>query len=213
MPVERKPVWNLARQIPGNLIPALLAAPFLVVSVDELARHGPTAKGLFLGLGFLAVGWLAVNFIGLIGNASLRRAVEMRFKDTYGFDRARKWFVGFSRPGHRGLLDPHEDVGFLVFRDGLLEYFGERYRYEIPFADVRAVKKRPNVHSVLGLGGWVSVEAEAGGKPVRLLVEPRERPTHWGNARLRNVLTAKILEQIHTPQNYGQISEDSPENP
>lgn len=196
MPVDRKPVWTLARQIPGNVVPAACAAPFLILAVDELARHGPTPKALGLAIAFIAVGWLAVNFFGLCGNRGLRKAVELGFKDSYAYDQAEKWFVGFSPPGRKGLLDPHEDLGFLVFRPQGLEYFGERHQYQIAWEDIRSVRKRPNIHSILGLGGWVSVEAEAAGKPVRLLVEPRERATHWGNARMRKKLVKSISDHI-----------------
>lgn len=203
MPLERKRVWNLWRQIPGNLIPVLITAPFLVFAVQEVSRYGVTGKAVGLSLGFLGSGWLAVNFLGLIGNSSLRRAIEMKFKDRYEYDSVERFFVGFARPGKYGLLDPHEDLGFLVFREDALEFFGEAHHLELNWNSIVGVKKRANIHSWLGLGGWVSVEAKVGEKSVRLQIEPRVRSTHWGNARLRkkmiDEISARIPSRVTTP--------------
>jgi hypothetical protein len=196
MPLERKRVWSLWRQIPGNLIPVLITAPFLVLAVQEITRFGVTTKAIGFSVMFVAFGWLAVNFIGLIGNSSLRKAVEMKFKDRYEYDSDHRYFVGFARPGKYGLLDPHEDLGFLVFRDTGLEFFGEVHQIELDWGSITKVGKRRNIHSWLGLGGWVSIEAVVGDKAVRLQVEPRVKGTHWGNARLRKSLVDEIVSKI-----------------
>ncbi len=196
MPLERKRVWNLWRQIPGNLIPVLITVPFLVLAVQEITRFGVTSKAIWWSLGFLFVGWLAVNFLGLMGNGSLRRAIDMKFKDRYEYDIDPRYFVGFSRPGKYGLLDPHEDLGFLVFRESGLEFFGEVHEIELDWHLIKKVSKRANIHSWLGLGGWVSVEAMVGDKPVRLQIEPRVKATHWGNARMRKQFIDDISAKI-----------------
>ncbi|ARU41861.1 hypothetical protein CCB80_12210 [Armatimonadetes bacterium Uphvl-Ar1] len=196
MPSERKRVWSLGRQIPGNLIPVLLSFPLLGLSVQEIVRFGVTPKGILLGLAFFVVGWMGVNFLGLFGNRGLRHAIEMRFKDEYEYDKSERFFAGFSRPGKYGLLDPHEDLGFLVFRDEELEFFGEVHHVSLPYSAIKGVGKRANIHSLLGLGGWVAVDAEVGGKLVRLQVEPRVKATHWGNSRLRKEWISKIAEKI-----------------
>lgn len=195
MPLERKRVWNLARQIPGNILPVLITLPFLILSLQEIARYGPSVKGFAFGLAFFVVGWLAVNFLGLIGNSSLRKSIEMRFKDRYEYDTDEKYFVGFSRPGRHGLLDPHEDLGFLVFRERGLEYFGEGHQIELDWNQIYSVGKRPNIHSWLGLGGWVSIEANVGDKDVRLQIEPRVKATHFGNSRLRSQFIQEISKR------------------
>jgi len=196
MPLERKRVWNLWRQIPGNLIPVLITAPFLVLAVQEITRFGVTGKAVGLSLAFLGFGWLAVNFLGLMGNGSLKKAIEMKFKDRYEYDSDHRYFVGFSRPRKYGLLDPHEDLGFLVFRKTGLEFFGEVHQIELDWKVIKSVSKRPNIHSLLGLGGWVAVEAMIGEKQVRLQIEPRVKGTHWGNARLRKKLVDEIAAKI-----------------
>lgn len=187
--------------MPGNLIPVAITAPFLVFAIQEIVRVGVTGKAIILAFSFLIVGWLAVNFLGLIGNRSLRRVIEMRFKDQYGYDQTEKWFVGFSRPGKVGLLDPHEDLGFLILRDDVLEFFGEQHQIAVPWALIQSASKRPNIHTWLGLGGWVAIEAQDGDRAMRLQIEPRVRATHFGNNRLRPVLIAAIEQRLRPKEN------------
>jgi hypothetical protein len=46
------------------------------------------------------------------------------------------------------------------------------------------VRYRPNVHTLLGLGRWISIEGEVHGRPIRLRVESRVRDTMLGNLAL-----------------------------
>ncbi|MFM9872119.1 MAG: hypothetical protein ACKVQS_01485, partial [Fimbriimonadaceae bacterium] len=77
------------------------------------------------------------------------------------------------------------------------------HQIELDWGSITNVRKRANIHSLLGLGGWVSVEAMVGEKAVRLQIEPRVKATHWGNSRLRRKLieeiSAKILSGPVTP--------------
>ena len=57
---------------------------------------------------------------------------------------------------------------------------------------IKGVRFRPNVHTMVGLGRWVSVEATAAGKPIRLLVEPREKRTMLGNKRYGKALRTRL---------------------
>ncbi|HRK20399.1 MAG TPA: hypothetical protein PLX06_01235, partial [Fimbriimonadaceae bacterium] len=63
---------------------------------------------------------------------------------------------------------------------------------------LEAVRLRPNPHSWAFLGGWVSVEGKLEGEPVRMLLEPRERPTLWGNRRLRGAFKNRIEKWLQT---------------
>jgi hypothetical protein len=54
------------------------------------------------------------------------------------------------------------------------------------------VRFRANVHTVIGLGRWISIEGFADGKPIRLLIEPRERPQLLGNLRYSKRLAQRI---------------------
>jgi hypothetical protein len=45
---------------------------------------------------------------------------------------------------------------------------------------------------LLGLGRWISLEGVADGKPIRLLIEPRERPTLLGNLLFSKALAGRL---------------------
>lgn len=133
------------------------------------------------------VGWLAGNAFGLLGNGALRREIAQRIPHPRS-----AVFVGFASPGYWGLWDAHEDVGFLYWTDDRIVFSGERTQVVLPRAGVHRVCFRPNPHTWVLLGGWVCVEAEVDGKRARLLVEPRERPTLIGNARLARQLIREL---------------------
>ncbi len=196
MASQRPKIWNLGRQLAGNFIPLALSLPLLALALQETVRFGPTARGGLLTLAFLAVGWLSVNLFGLVGNRSLRKKLDFLYRDRFGADPAPRHFVGFARPGKFGLLDPHEDIGWLIYRNSSLDYWGEQFQFELPCPAISGVGLRRNFHSLLGLGGWIAIDAELGGKPIRLLVEPRERGTHWGNARLRKEWRKELIAKV-----------------
>jgi hypothetical protein len=88
-------------------------------------------------------------------------------------------------------------VGFLLIYPDKVEFFGGHVRVSLRRSDTKQVRFRPNPHSWVGLGRWVSLEAEQNGQSVRLLVEPRERATLLGNralgARLRTKLASWVI--------------------
>lgn len=188
---ERR-VWNLWRQLPGNLIPVVLVLPILWLAIQETSRNGLTVKTVLLAAAFFAFGWLSVNFLGLIGNRGLKRKLDFRYRNEFPEDHSKRIFVGFSRPGKHGLLDPHEDLGWLVFQDSGLLFWGEKHQIELPWSVIQSVSKRRNIHSWIGLGGWVAIEALVGDKKIRLQVEPRVKTTHWGNNHYRNLLISDL---------------------
>lgn len=142
--------------------------------------------------GFVAAGWAATNLLGLFDNAAMRAQMEAMWARAGG-DRARpRWFVGMARPKYRGLLDPHEDVGFLVLGEDALEFFGEEVRVSVGRDEIARVRYRANMHSWVLLGRWVSIEGETAGVQFRLLVEPRERSTLLGNLMFGSELRARL---------------------
>ncbi|GMV88309.1 MAG: hypothetical protein AMXMBFR81_12400 [Chthonomonas sp.] len=174
----------------GNVVPTLLFLPgFAAGLVLILLTGDPLGLGLWLLVGSFAVGWLAVNALGLYGNQAMRTELSARV----GLSASGGDFVGFARPAYRSGLDPHEDVGFLVLGREGLRFAGDSLQVELPWAAVERVRLRPNIHSLLGLGGWVSIEGSLDGAPVRMLVEPRNHNTLWANSRERRALAQRIL--------------------
>lgn len=197
-------VWTPSRKLLGNLVPAILWMPPMAIGLAMIVRGGsfggavPTLGENFIaGLAWLVggtvVGWLATNFFGLYQNRRMRAQVE-RIMKAKGEDLPEsKWFVGFATPKYSSLVDPHEDVGFLCVYPDRLRFVSETREVEFERKNVLSVRHRPNIHTWIGLGRWVSVEGAVAGKPVRFLIEPRERQTLLGNLRvgshLRRALT------------------------
>ena len=186
-------VWSAKRKWMGNLIPVFFMLPFVVAGVIHMVREEDfTWLGIGLCGGGLFLGWMTVNQFGFFGNANLKREIVKRVLSKAGRDASGGVFVGFARPSYVGILDAHEDLGFLFLDKNSIEYIGEVHHVSIPRGDVLGVRYRPNIHSALGLGRWVSVEAKQNGEPVRLLIEPREARTLLGNKRRGKQLRAKI---------------------
>lgn len=177
----------------GNLLPTLFAAPF-----GAYGLYTMWAKGEILGRGLIwlaatpIVGWIAVNFLGLYQNRAMRKEMDMRLRSERPNPPYRRYFVGMATPAYRGILDPHEDIGFLLIHPDKIEFFGEHIRVEIARSEVQGVRARPNVHTLIGLGRWVSIEALSNGKEARLLVEMRQRPTLLGNLLMSRTLIKKL---------------------
>lgn len=153
-------------------------------------------KGLLWLAAVPIVGWIAVNFLGLYQNRAMHKEMEMRLRSERPNPPYRRYFVGMATPVFRGILDPHEDVGFLLLQPDKIEFFGERIRVEIARAEVKQIRVRPNVHSLIGLGRWVSIEAEVEGKEARLMVELRQRPTLLGNLLMSRTLVKKLRKWL-----------------
>lgn len=177
----------------GNLVPAFFWFPLAVAGLVTMAvQRDPLGHGLWLLGAATVVGWLALNAFGLFETERMKRQLE-RILNAKGepLD-GERWFVGFATPKYSSALDPHEDVGFLLLRPGGLRFVSEVREVDVPISAVEAVRFRGNVHSLLGLGRWVSVEGKMDERPIRLLVEPREHKTLLANrkegARLRKRL-------------------------
>ncbi len=184
----RKPRWTTFRRFLGNVLPLVLSVPFLVLAVQRAAEFGPDPLVWRYGAFFLAIGWGMTAFLGYLGNGSLQENLAVQRHAIAPFEKRPRWFVGVATPGFKSALDPHEDVAFLVLHEDKLEIFGERVRLYIPRAQIRVMRLRPNIHSWLFLGGWISIEGERDGQPFRILVEPRMSPAVLLNALARRRL-------------------------
>lgn len=150
-----------------------------------------TSALIWLGIGVLA-GWLATNLFGALPNRRMRRQLSniLKVKGERIPDDA--WFVGFATPRYTSALDPHEDVGFVLLERNQLRFVSETRTVELAKTDIQTTFYRTNVHTFVGLGRWVSIEGRMGDTPVRILLEPRTRPTLLGNLRATKKLRAAI---------------------
>lgn len=192
MPPKQGSLWTTRRKLAGNLIPAVASFPLLFLAIRQVAADPFSPLVVLYGCGFLVVGWFVLNLTGGTGNGRLSRTLALRLVAEGMVAPEPGKFVGFARPAYSGLLDPHEDVGFLYLGASEVEFVGSLLRFGLARSQVTGVRFRPNIHSWLGLGRWVSIEGKDGDRVVRLLVEPRCKRTLLGNRRHGERLAAEI---------------------
>jgi hypothetical protein len=175
----------------ANLVPALVFVPIFATGIMLFQSGRPTYAVICFGLSII-FGLFAVNLLGLFQNrrmrAELKPLVHGRTEPL--------WFVGIGKPGAFGTLDPHEDMGFLLFTSNGIEFIGEMAHYQIPYVDIFVVSFKMNAHSLLGLGRWVAIEGRHEGRKFRLLVEPRTHPTLLQNKREGARLAAELRKLL-----------------
>lgn len=179
----------------GNFFPLVVSAPCAVISVISYrADTGFTGKTMYFGIAFVVVAWLCTNFFGYWQNATMRKELGQRIdRERPGMDKTRR-FIGFARPRFKGVLDAHEDVGFLIFHPGKLEIYGDHQKIDILVPTITGIRFRGNIHTWVGLGRWISIEGLLDGTPIRLMVEPREKATMFGNLCYSSALRKEIVQ-------------------
>lgn len=166
----------------GNLIPAAICVPLAAYGVLLAVRTQQfTGIGLWYVVGSVVLMWLLVNFVGAFENPRLKREMRRRIQAKEIKLDESAIFVGFARPAYAGLLDPHEDIGFLSLNSRSASFYGETIELEVSIDEIERVRYRFNPHALAGLGKWVSIEGKSGNTPFRMLIEPREKKTLLGN--------------------------------
>lgn len=192
-------IWTRQRRLMGNLIPFLFWLPPTAYGfVQILQKQDYLGEGLWWMLAGLFCGWLGVNFSGVQVNrhmeTELRKRLEFR-RENLG---AQRWFVGFASPKFAGVLDAHEDVGFLVLDQDEIRFVSDTRKIRVRRDDVERVRFRPNVHTMLGMGGWISIEGHSADVPFRLLIEPRVHGQMLLNFSMSRSLRKKLTEFVRT---------------
>lgn len=184
-------LWTPGRKLAGNLVPLLFFLPVASAGGFLFYRDGFTYPALAVFAASGIVGWWAINLFGLLGNPRLERQLRARLR-AEDAPPVPGIFVGFARPSYRNGMDPHEDLGFLSWDEEQLSFLGETRRLNLKKSEIRAVDKRPNPHSWIGLGGWVAIHGEVEGKHVLMLVEPRIHRLLWKNRQERQKLIQEL---------------------
>jgi hypothetical protein len=169
---ERLPdrIWNQRRQWLGNLIPLGLGIVFFIASY----RLGFAWQSV---IGVL-VAWEGIDRWGFFDNDQIDK--ELRAKTQ-----AEGELIGFVYEQSPTALDAHAEIGLLTIEPGLLTIVTEDTSYSILRSDVIEVKRRPNIHALLLLGGWISLEL-ANGSSFRF--ESRKfRAMTWSRSRTRKL--------------------------
>jgi hypothetical protein len=143
-------------------------------------------------VGGQVAGWLGVAFLGGTSNQAMREELAVRLARRLPAPPASADFVGLSTTQHRSLADPHEDVGFLYLQPNGLSFWGEKYQMHVPWQSIESIRSRPNVHTWLGLGGWIELVGVEHGTPFRLWIEPRASASAFANKSRRKALLAEL---------------------
>jgi hypothetical protein len=197
MPVVAGKVWTTRRKWIGNLLPTLFFLPFVSWGVvwmfqkDEIYGRGL----LLVAIGVLA-GWVGLNLFGLLGNGFMKRELK-RTLSARGVDFSDPhYFVGFATPRFSSILDAHEDLGYLFLRADALEFVGEEHELKIPRSEISKVRFRPNVHTWVGLGRWISIEGAHESARFRMNIEPREHNYLIGNLLISRSVRDALNEDV-----------------
>lgn len=174
-----------------------MAAPAAYGIAQLMKSRDPLdLKALAWLAGSLGVGWLAVNWLGLFGNRAMRTQLLRRSLEAGESLADERIFVGIASPTFKSALDAHQDVGFLFLEPSKLRFAGDHESIEIEKKSILNVGLQRNIHSWLGLGGWVTIDGILDGKRIRLNIEPRERDTLLGNRGLRKPLRDRLNKWI-----------------
>lgn len=183
-----KEVWTAYRKLMANLVPACLFVPVFAFGL-VLFQRGYSKPALACFVASVIAGWFAVNFFGLFENAKMMRELRHLTEGRQGAP----VFVGFAPPGNISLLDPHYDIGWFYIHPDAVEFIGEKSHYRLAKIEIIGVRFRSNVHSLIGLGRWLSIEGKRDGKTVRMLLEPRQRRTLLQNRTLGTAILHRLI--------------------
>lgn len=190
MPLMAARSWTLGRKLLGNVVPLLVALPTAVAGAmlyDPAQPLDVTPLALIGSCPVLI--WFALAYLPGYANGRMRSEIARRLdRESPGPKEA--VFVGYASLGYRGALDPHEDVGFLIVRPGEVEFYGDGVRLRMPWGPDCAVERSGNVHSLVGLGGWVVLRSPG----ETWLIEPREGRGLWKNRQVARDLEDRLRE-------------------
>jgi hypothetical protein len=200
MPGVASRVWTNGRKWLGNIVPTLFMLPLVAWGVWWMLQNDTIlGLGLWLVVGGVILGWIGLNLFGLPGNAFMRRELKRELTAKNVDFSNPHYFVGFASPRFVNMLDAHEDIGFLFLHPESIEFIGEKHRMKVPRNEVQRVRFRPNVHTWVGLGRWISIDCLRDGRRYRLNVESRERNFLMLNLFASAPMRQAILDWLRKP--------------
>ena len=182
--------WTDYRKVMSNLTPLVLVAPFPALAwyLDQLQKK---SFALAVWGACPIILWIGINFFGLFQNRAVRKELSSKLpNDSTG----RAVLVGFSRPNRTQLIHHHEDVGWLLMNPDSIEFIGDTHRYKMMKTEIRSVKTKWNINTILGLGRWVCIDGIVDSKRIRMLLESREKSTLFANFGYTKQLCRRIAE-------------------
>ncbi len=177
----------------GNLLPGILSVPALVGGLILFRLDDPfNSLPLLLMFGSSVVGWLLINCLGLYDNSTMRTELGRRLDRDLGAEPRRQIFIGYSKPKFRSILDPHENVGFLIIEPDKWILFGEQAKRIILTKDILEVSWRKNTHSSILLGGFLRLDYRDSTGIQTVNIESREKGTLLANRKVTRALVKEF---------------------
>jgi len=176
-------VWNRKRKWMGNVIPALPFGTFYSLGLYFALFAPKSLQWVSLPAVVLALvaGWLAIDRYGFWETQKMRAELEDSLKKKgIAIEPTDRW-VGVSWKGGTSPLDAHLDVGFLRMTNAGVKVFGEQETYEVPWKSMTHLGWTPGIHTIMGLGGWCTVQYNTAEGNKTLKFEVRELPTMLAN--------------------------------
>lgn len=132
--------------------------------------------GVILGV---AVCWIGINFLGFFENSKIEAELRAKLGSEDGE------LIGFVFDRPADALDAHAEVGLLQLSGGNIRIATEERSLNLRISSIR---REPNIHSLVGLGGWIRAETDQGS----IKIESRKHPTMFASARETNRLAERL---------------------
>lgn len=189
--------WSHRAKWVGNIAPMAAGIPFFVIGFFlALKDHHfgiPSLTWLLLGVLTPAV---ALNWLALVGNEALKSDFYARHSRAFIHDSTEQsLFFGAATEGFKSWLDPHEDIGFLTLSDRSIHFYGEKLHFEIKGMDIKGLGWKANPHSLLGLGGFISLTWSQGHEIKTTYLESRDKKSLSAN-RKHTLITLENIRAI-----------------
>ena len=133
----------------GNLVPLV----FAVAGAISTVRFGNFAAAITA----IIAAWIGVNQVGFFANAIIDRELRQKTK-------AEGELIGFVFQNSPNGLDAHAEIGLLAVHEESLVIVTEDQSYQLTWKDIDSIKREFNIHSILGLGGWIVLNLQSGEK-------------------------------------------------
>lgn len=170
----------------GNAV-GMIAA---LLALAGLLRFQPPLLALPAAL---LVGLVVFHFTGLWDNAKMREALRERYRAEPLWEDGHRFFVGFASASYEGLLDPHQDVGWLLLTGSRLVFLGDRFQFDFALTDIYRLERGFSAHTLLG-SGWQLLRGAREKREFVLRFESRDADRVFGlcaaNRHLERALRA-----------------------
>jgi hypothetical protein len=158
----------------GNIIPLLLFVTAGLLFFKLAPFVSPIAA--------IVAAWFGVSQWGFFENEKIDQ--ELRARTGKAGE-----LIGFVFRKSTTALDAHAEIGLLTFEPDQLEITTEAATYFIFRDQIRDISNHINIHSLLGLGGWIVLNL-TGDKPFHL--ESRK----YGTMRQSRIRTKRLKQEL-----------------